>query len=75
MNFICNRTALSEAITNVSRAVSVKSTISALEGIKVSVSPNKVELTGYNLELGIQTSIAANTDDTGEFVVNARLFS
>jgi len=75
MNFICNKTALSEAITNVSRAVSQKSTITALEGIKVSVSPNRVELTGYNLELGIQTSIAANTDDTGEFVVNARLFS
>ena len=75
MNFICNKTALSEAITNVSRAVSPKSTIPALEGIKVSVSPNRVELTGYNLELGIQTSIEANTEDTGEFVVNARLFS
>ena len=75
MNFICNKTILSEAITNVSRAVSAKSTIPALEGIKVSISPNKVELTGYNLELGIQTSIDANTDDTGEFVVNARLFS
>ncbi len=75
MKFICNKTALSEAIANVSRAVSPKSSIPALEGIKVSISPNQVELTAYNLELGIRTTIGAATDDTGEFVVSSRLFS
>ena len=75
MRFICERDALSEAISNVSRAVPQKSTIKALEGIKVRVAQNSVELTGYNLEMGIRTSIIANTTDEGEFVVNARLFS
>ncbi|MBR1592172.1 MAG: DNA polymerase III subunit beta [Ruminococcus sp.] len=75
MNFVCNRIALSDAITNVSKAVSAKSTIPALEGIKVSVFHERVELTAYNLELGIKTSISADTDGEGEFVVNARLFS
>lgn len=75
MRFICDRESLSEAISNVSRAVPQKSTIQALEGIKVNVSPNFVELTGYNLEMGIRTTIIANTADKYEFVVNARLFS
>lgn len=75
MRFICDRDSLSEAISNVSRAVPQKSTIQALEGIRVKVSPNTVELTGYNLEMGIRTTIIANTSDNYEFVVNTRLFS
>ena len=75
MNFICNKFELADAIGNVSRAVPQKSTIQALEGIKVRVSPNEVELTGFNLEMGIRTTITANTQDSGEFVVSARLFS
>ena len=75
MKFICNKTEISEAIGNVSRAVSQKSTIPALEGIKVRVSEGSVELTAYNLEMGIRTSIKADTDGEGEFVVSTRLFS
>ena len=75
MRFICNKTEISEAIGNVSRAVSQKSTIPALEGIKVRVSEGSVELTAYNLEMGIRTSINANTEGEGEFVVSTRLFS
>ena len=75
MKFICNKTELSEAVSNVSRAVSQKSTIPALEGIKVKISDGNVELTGYNLEMGIRTTISAETEGNGEFVFNARLFS
>ncbi len=75
MKFICNKSELSEAISNVSRAVSQKSTIPALEGIKVRIAENTVELTAYNLEMGIRTSIDAQTDSSGEFVVSSRLFS
>ena len=53
MRFVCSKNELSEAISNVSRAVPQKSsTIQALEGIKVSVSQNRLELTGYNMEMG-----------------------
>ena len=75
MKFICNKTELSEAIGNVSRAVSQKSTIPALEGIKVKISDQQVELTSYNLEMGIITTIAAQTEGSGEIVVSSRLFS
>ena len=75
MKFICDKNEISEAIGNVSRAVSQKSTIPALEGIKVRISAGSVELTAYNLEMGIRTSINTNTEGEGEFVVSARLFS
>lgn len=73
--FTCNKTALSGAIGNVSRAVALKSTITALEGIKIKVADNRVNLTGYDLELGITTSIEAKDVTSGEFIVNSKLFA
>ena len=70
MKFICNKNELSEAIGNVSRAVSQKSTIPALEGIKVRISEDQVELTSYNLEMGVITTIGAETEGEGEIVVS-----
>ncbi len=75
MKFLCNKTELSEAINKVSKAVPQKSTIQALEGIKIKVFPGQIELTAYNLEMGIKTKIPAITQDNCEFVANARLFS
>ena len=75
MKFTCNKSELSEAIGNVSRAVSQKSTIPALEGIKVRIESGKVILTAYNLEMGIRTFISAQTEGEGDFVVGTRLFS
>lgn len=75
MKIICNKLELSDAISKVSRAVPQKSAISALEGIKVKVAPGELELTAYNLEMGIKTSIKADTQDSGEFVANAKLFN
>ena len=75
MKFTCNKTELSDAIISVSKAVPVKSTIQALEGIKVKVSLNEVELTGYNLEMGIRTTISATADSDYEFVASTRLFT
>lgn len=75
MKFICNKNRLHEAISNVSRAVPAKSNIAALEGIKLRLSENQLELTGFDLELGIRTTLDVNSEDNGEVVVNSRLFS
>ncbi|MBP1565181.1 MAG: DNA polymerase III subunit beta [Oscillospiraceae bacterium] len=75
MNFNCNRTKLHEAVNNVSKAVPSKSNMAALEGIKLSLSNNTLELTGYDLELGIKTTLEVNSSDKGELIVNARLFN
>ena len=75
MKFICKQTELNEALLNVTRAVPQKSPISALEGVKLYLGNGALELTGYDLELGIQTKINAVSSDVGEFILNSRLFS
>jgi DNA polymerase-3 subunit beta len=75
MKLFCNKLSLYEAINNVSKAVAVKSTIPALEGIKINLSDSTLNLTGYDLEIGIKTKISVRSQDSGEFIVNARLFN
>ncbi len=73
MKFICEQSVINEALNNVSRAVPQKSPIAVLEGIKLSLGSGVLEITGYDLELGIQTKIAVSSEDTGECVLNAKL--
>ena len=75
MKFICNKQSLYEAVINVSKAASDKSSIPALEGVKMKLQNNILELTGYDLEIGIRTEISVKSEDVGEFIVNSRLLS
>lgn len=75
MKFSCLRTDLSNAVTNVSRAVSTKSSIPALEGILIKAYGEKINISGYDLEIGITTDMEATIQDQGEIVVGAKLFS
>ncbi len=73
--FICSKNDMCTAIGNVSKAVSARSTIPALEGIKLKLDESKLELTGYDLEIGITTVIDTESVDFGELIVNSRRFS
>ncbi len=75
MKFQCNKNDLCSAIAHVSKGVSQKSTISALEGICVQMEEGCIVLTGYDLEIGIRTKVPAICQDRFAFVLNARLFS
>lgn len=75
MKFYCNTSLLSQAIMNVSLAVSQKSGLPALEGILVRAKDGNVKLVGYNLELGISTGLEARITEEGEVVIPAKLFS
>ncbi len=75
MKIICNKQALYEALVNVSKAAADKSTIPALEGVKLRLANETLILTGYDLEIGINTAIPVVSSDSGELVVNSRLFS
>ena len=74
MKISCLRSDLQTAISNVSRAVSSKSTIPALEGVLVKAYGDKLNISGYNLEIGITTDIEATIKEEGEIVISARLF-
>ena len=59
MNIICDKTLLSAAIDGVSKAVTLRSTIPVLEGILLKAEGFQLTLTGYDLEMGIVTTIEA----------------
>ena len=73
MNILCDREPLLQAVANVSRAVSSKSTLQALEGVYLKASGNQLEMTGYDLELGISTTVPATVREGGEIILNAHL--
>ncbi|NLC78969.1 MAG: DNA polymerase III subunit beta [Ruminococcaceae bacterium] len=73
MKIVCNRQELLESLNGVSRAVSTKSSIPAIEGILLKCSNDTVILTAYDLEIGIVTSFVADVKEPGEIVLNSRL--
>ena len=73
MKFSCEKALLQAAISTTSRAVSPKSSISALEGILLEAGSD-LRLTGYNLETGIRTIVPADIREEGTLVLGARLF-
>lgn len=71
----CYRDQLLEATLNVCRAIPSKSNFDALEGILIRTDSDKILLTGYNLELGIKTSVSADITGEGSLLLSAHLFS
>ena len=53
----------------------VRSAIPVLEGILLKAEGFQLTLTGYDLEMGIVTTIEANVKEPGEIVLNAKLLS
>lgn len=74
MKFSCLRTDLATAVSNVSRAVSTKASIPALEGVLIKAYGDHLNISGYNLEIGITTDMEASIMNEGEIVLSARLF-
>lgn len=75
MKLQCSKSLLYEAVVKVSKAVSDRSALPSLQGIKFKLENNILELTGYDLEIGIKTSISALSADNGEFILDAKLFA
>lgn len=73
MKFTCFRSDMSNAVGNVLRAVSTKTTIPALEGVLIQAYEDKLKLSGYDLEIGMSTVIEAAVSQSGSIVVSAKL--
>lgn len=73
MKFTCEKALLQNAISTTARAVAIKTSIPALEGILLEAGDG-LRLTGYNLETGIRTTIPAEIQKAGSLVLSARLF-
>lgn len=75
MKITVNRSDITEAVTNIQRVVSSKTTVPALEGILLWAKEDTLELCGYDLELGMTTVIPAKVHEPGRAVLSAKLFS
>lgn len=75
MKFTVNKTDMNEAVSNIQRTVSSKTSIPALEGILLDASEDQLSLSAYDLELGITTVIPAKVQEPGRSVLSARIFS
>ena len=82
MNFTINRSAFISQLNNVLRAISSKTTIPILTGLKMVVNEDNIVLTGSNSDITIESVINSNDadndltiEDTGAIVLPARFFS
>ncbi|TPR13289.1 DNA polymerase III subunit beta [Apilactobacillus timberlakei] len=82
MKFSIKRASFIQGINTVSRAISSKTTIPILTGLKLTVTDNEIILTGSDADVSIETQIQANDEEneleiseTGSIVLPARFFS
>ena len=73
IKFSCEKALLQNAINVSSRAVAQKSSIPALEGLLLHLD-TQLTISGFNMQTGIRTKVAADVTAPGEIVLNARLF-
>ena len=73
IKFSCEKVLLQSAIAVTSRAVAQKSSIPALEGLLIHAD-QQLTVSGYNMQTGIRTRVAADVVSGGDIVLNARLF-
>lgn len=75
MKVIFEKDAILKGINSVVKISSNKTTMPILEGILLQTNENKVKLTTYDLELGIECLVDAQIKEEGSTVVNAIMFS
>ena len=75
MKVVCSQSELNSALQLVSRAVATRPTHPVLANVLLTADAgsNRLSLTGFDLSLGIQTSLAASVDTSGAITLPARL--
>ena len=77
MEIICNQNKLNNAIQLVSKAVATRPTHPILANILLTADEgtNKISLTGFDLNLGIQTSFDGTVKNSGAITIPSKLLS
>ena len=75
MKVVCSQSELNAALQLVSRAVATRPTHPVLANVLLTADAgtNRLSLTGFDLNLGIQTSLAASVETSGATTLPARL--
>ena len=75
MKIVCYKDKLIKALNSVVKGVASKTTMPILEGILIQTNDNKIKLTTYDLEIGIEYIMECEVQEQGSTVVNAIMFS
>jgi DNA polymerase III subunit beta len=77
MKFVCTQHDLNINLALVSRAVSTRPTHPVLANIKLeaTTNPDTIQLTGFDLSLGIQTNFSAQVAESGILTLPAKLLN
>ena len=73
MKITVNREMLSEALSNLQRAVTPRSSLPILEGVLLSAETGKLTLMAYNMEISMKKEIPVNCDEEGDIVISAKI--
>ena len=73
MKLSIEKNLLLKGLTNVSRAVSSKNTMSILDCILLNANNDQLILTGNNTELGIETTLDCEVSENGKIAINSNL--
>lgn len=77
MKLVCSQAELSASLQLVSRAVNARPTHPVLANVLLTAdaATGRLSLTGFDLSLGIQTSLQAAVEESGAITLPARLFA
>lgn len=75
MNIICSKQKLQEGISIVTKAITGKTTMPILEGIYIEATKAGLTLIGSDMDVSIETKVAADVLKEGSIVIDAKIFS
>ncbi|MGI5902374.1 MAG: DNA polymerase III subunit beta [Desulfitobacteriia bacterium] len=75
MKILCTKEDLLKGVNTVQRAISSKSTLPILQGIRLHTENNLLWFEATDLEIGIRCSLPLEIEEQGAVVLPARLFS
>ena len=73
MRIICDTQALTDVCLNVQRCVPAKAVLPHIEGILMKTTgASEIELSGFDLDLGVTTAMEVTVEEAGAAVLNAK---
>mgnify|MGYP003387781220 FL=1 len=75
MKLQCTQENLDKALSNISRAVSTRTTLPITQNVLLKANDGKLQLSSTNLEMALNTWIGADISQEGETTIPARLFT
>lgn len=75
MRIICDTGLLTDVCLNVQRCIPAKAVLPHIEGILIrTAGESAIELSGFDLDLGVTTTLQVNVERAGAAVLNAKTF-